>query len=1052
MSRRSHAPANLVIRASAGTGKTFQLSNRFLRLALDGAPLDAILATTFTRKAAGEILDRVLLRLAEAATDEKRLATLSEQLALPGLARAKCLDVLDAMVRQLHRLRVGTLDSVFVQIARTFSLELGLPPGWQICDEPTDQRLRAEAIGDMLDRESASDTLRLMHLLGKGEAARSVARQIFDLVGDLYQTYGDSPAEAWSCLPRRKPLRPEQLAAAIAALAAVALPADKRFATARDADVARAEAGDWEAFLSGGLAAKVVDGSRTYQRKAISDEVAAAYEPLVEHAKAEVIGAIANQTEATREMLSRFEQSYTRRQASERLLRFDDVTRRLGEAAPRHSIEQVVYRLDAHLSHLLLDEFQDTSPAQWRVLRPFAQRIVGRPGDTFFCVGDVKQAIYGWRGGVAEILEAIADELAPLESGELNESYRSSSVVIDLVNRVFERLAENEALARHQAAARAWAARFRRHSTARRELPGYCRLESAPAAGEGEKQDDVTLDFAARRIAELHAAAPGRSIGALVRRNRSVARLIWRLRQQGVPASEEGGNPLVDSPAVQLVLSLMRLADHPGDTASRFHVARSPLGEPLGLPRFDDDAAAWRASAEIRRRLLADGYGPTIHCWTTLLAPHCDRRDRDRLVQLVEMAHAYESRATGRADDFIELVTQQRVEDPSTSDVRVMTIHQAKGLQFDVVVLPELDYPLLGQSPRVVVERRRATEPAGRVCRYVNEKLRPILPRAFVEMFEKDRQQRAEESLCLLYVSLTRAACALDMIVAPSRPSERQLPATPAAVLRAALVGGDAIGPETTLYEQGDARWAERIPGASGVPPVPPPAEHWPVAGGAPMAGLAEIKLAEVSRRVRRGLDRRSPSQLEGGPRVDLARRIRLEPSESLARGTVIHEWFEQIGWIEDGLPTDEQLLESARRHTSDEATIRRWLADFRAALARPAVRAVLSRSAYPRAKGQLRLWRERPFAVRLDDALVTGTIDRLVVCYDGDKPASADVLDFKTDRLPSDDPAAIDARVEFYRPQMAAYARAVATMFALSAEQVSSWLIFVEPGIVRQV
>ena len=73
------------------------------------------------------------------------------------------------------------------------------------------------------------------------------------------------------------------------------------------------------------------------------------------------------------------------------------------------------------MAHLLLDEFQDTSPAQWRVLRPFARRIVERADETFFCVGDVKQAIYGWRGGVAEIFEAITDELKHLDAAELDD-------------------------------------------------------------------------------------------------------------------------------------------------------------------------------------------------------------------------------------------------------------------------------------------------------------------------------------------------------------------------------------------------------------------------------------------------------------------------------------------------------------------------------------------------------------------------------------------------------------------------------------------------------
>ena len=88
---------NVIIRASAGTGKTFQLSNRFILLLNAGAPVDQILATTFTRKAAGEILERVLERLATAATNDDAHRQLAEQLNDPSLSRARCLILLQQL-------------------------------------------------------------------------------------------------------------------------------------------------------------------------------------------------------------------------------------------------------------------------------------------------------------------------------------------------------------------------------------------------------------------------------------------------------------------------------------------------------------------------------------------------------------------------------------------------------------------------------------------------------------------------------------------------------------------------------------------------------------------------------------------------------------------------------------------------------------------------------------------------------------------------------------------------------------------------------------------
>ena len=131
-----------LIRASAGSGKTFQLSSHFLRQLFEGHAPETILATTFTRKAAGEILGRVLLRLADAADNTQAAMKLAEFLELPDITILKARDLLVQVTRNLHRLRVCTLDSFFQQVARSLTLELGLPPGWSIIDEHTNAELR----------------------------------------------------------------------------------------------------------------------------------------------------------------------------------------------------------------------------------------------------------------------------------------------------------------------------------------------------------------------------------------------------------------------------------------------------------------------------------------------------------------------------------------------------------------------------------------------------------------------------------------------------------------------------------------------------------------------------------------------------------------------------------------------------------------------------------------------------------------------------------------------------------------------------------------------
>lgn len=1059
---------NVVIRASAGTGKTFQLSNRFIALAADGRPLDAILASTFTRKAAGEILARVLSRLADAALDDRKAADLAKFVGDVTFDRRRALELLKEMVRQLHRLRVGTLDGFFMQIARSFSLELDLPPAWQVVDEVIDARIRNAAVRDMLASAATDDAVRMMHLLTKGEASRSISDQISDLVNSLYSTYLEAPPAAWQSLKRLKTLPAEEIETRLVELEAAALPADKRFAKARGEDLARFRAEQWEEFIATGLAGKVADGSLKYYNKEIPAPVVEIYEALAAHAKASIINAIANQTQATHDLLSRFDRGYRRLKASQRAMRFEDVTRSIGGDWLDEHVDEVLYRLDSHLLHMLLDEFQDTSLVQWRILRPFARRIMGRGRErSFFCVGDVKQAIYGWRGGVAEIFEALDGELVPrttagssgsvgntvrqanrgthenggLTHESLDVSRRSSRPVIETVNKTFEHIVANPALQSHASAAVAWGGRFRRHDTARGELPGYCRLSVAPGAEEDQKQGDVTLGCAAEEIKRLREQSPGADVAVLVRTNNSVGRMIHELRSRGLAASEEGGNPLSNSPAVTLILSLLRLADHPGDTAARFHLAASPLGRVLDFTRHDDAKAAARLAADVRARLINDGYGPTIDGFARSLREFCDGRDLGRLDQLVDLAYAYEQEATARPCDFVEIVERRRIEDPTSARLRVMTVHQAKGLQFDIVVLPELDFRLSGQPDMVAVGRAAPTEPICHVCRHVAQKTRVILPDALVGMFEEQERRDVEESLCLLYVALTRAVHALYAIVAPSKPNEKNLPATFAGILRGALcTDAKPAEAETVLFEHGERQWfvAAGKQEACGVDAA---------LREAPMTTQLTLKFAPLAEKKRRGLDRRSPSELEGGPRVDLAARLRLDTSAALARGTLVHAWFEQIGWLDDGEPDDAALLAIAARHGFSPEQSAGYLVEFSRTLAQAAVRDALSRQTY---KGRrVQVWRERPFAVADGDAILSGSIDRLVISYDGDRPTAADVIDFKTDAVFLDSPQALAERIEHYRPQLEAYRRAVCELTGLPAEKVTLRLLFTQAGCI---
>ena len=124
-----------MILASAGSGKTYALTNRIVRLLALGAAPERIVALTFTRKAAGEFFDVILRKLAAAAADPSRAAHLAREIECPHLGCAEFLALLRAMVDAMPRLSFSTFDAFFARIVRSFPLELGLAGDFELLQE-----------------------------------------------------------------------------------------------------------------------------------------------------------------------------------------------------------------------------------------------------------------------------------------------------------------------------------------------------------------------------------------------------------------------------------------------------------------------------------------------------------------------------------------------------------------------------------------------------------------------------------------------------------------------------------------------------------------------------------------------------------------------------------------------------------------------------------------------------------------------------------------------------------------------------------------------------
>ena len=1144
--------SNTLIKASAGSGKTFQLSNRYLQLIFCGTEPETILATTFTRKAAGEILDRILQRLADAAVDEKNRRDLS-RFVLTGnregeiLSQTEVLATLARLVRSIHRLRVSTLDSFFQQIAGNLRLELGMPADWRIMEADDRSPLLFDGIRDLLAQLGKDKTVELMHLLFKGETRSTVTREINTLLTDLAMVYDESRPEAWQQLHHRaQPLDNDEIARLVHLLEKAEIARtqkgtphqnmqkarDKDAAAIRDA-VAAGRTIPWEAIGTKGMCLKVVDGSYKYYAE-MPQSLCDAYDEMVYQVSATIVNRLATQTEAMGTLLGELTAIVDSLKNRYRLFEFGDITNRLSQTSLDSQFRQITHRINAKTHHLLLDEFQDTSPNQWRVLLPFAKRIVKTAAGnavsetngvteegsnpltpSFFCVGDVKQAIYGWRGGVAAIFDAIENDLGKLKEERLDKSFRSCPPVIDTVNTLFEDIGNNAALNGDTdetsliEAADRWARRFERHETERTQLPGCCSLRTSkrPQPQVDENGEPVKPSAEERRLAHLrcvideiiarHRQSPTATIGVLTRTNKMVQQIIYGLRSEGIEASEEGGNPLDQSPAVELILSALSLADYPGNRIACYHLAHSPLGATLGITpdNYRYEVTMQRVAHRIRDRLITEGYPVVLHDWVTEIAPICDERDLGRMIQLLEMASNYQRKAKIRTTPFIHLVRAKAVESPSASPIRVMSIHKSKGLQFDIVVLPELEGKLTGsKTPKIVAGREAGpASPVSAVLAYPAKDVRPYLPDRFRQIVADSDTERVEESLCVLYVAMTRAVHELLMILPPKEESasakKNETPAFPKTMAGVLLAGFPLVNSPTVenavLYENGDSHWAsqqfcddERSHAESDSPPT----EQDVV-----------ITLAAKSKKTSKNLTRMTPSGQEGQLRVAsgewqdsgkwldygqagigghgmtaLPSQLVTHGSQLVTRnsqltwGTAMHACFEQIAWFEEGLPEREKLLTHVTPIMQDTDSAKSLVDAFYASCQLSQVQSALSletyRNAAPADKRASLRWEvhnERRFwATPQPDVLLQGCIDRLVLQYDdsGPKPRviAADVIDYKSDKIEND--GVLKVKVEQYAPQLAEYRKAVTSMYGLTNEQITTRLLFVGADTIVSV
>ncbi len=388
--------ANQVVRASAGSGKTFQLSNRYLKLVLCGASVDSILATTFTRKAAGEIQDRILSRLGLAAAHSHEAERLFHALcdADPEFEQKSGLTIqnaqtifqqkLEEVVQELNRLRICTLDSFFMQISGGYAFEVGLPPNWHIVEEVEIRRLQHSALLTSFVKADPKHAVTLSRMLFKGEYNRTIEAQISDIITNSLGVYYATTPKAWTRIDEGLNPNLPNLDVLLKVLKQAQEElkqdvdkkiVDKRAVAAIEKLYGYAEAQNWTEFTSHGFLKKVQKGENYYS-KPIPDYVATSLFNLFDYARQQNFVDISAQLHAAWGALHVVSNFFNKAKKENGAYRFDDLTRLLVSLELGNQLKKIVYRLNASVSHILLDEFQDASFEQWAIVKPFVTSVV----------------------------------------------------------------------------------------------------------------------------------------------------------------------------------------------------------------------------------------------------------------------------------------------------------------------------------------------------------------------------------------------------------------------------------------------------------------------------------------------------------------------------------------------------------------------------------------------------------------------------------------------------------------------------------------------------
>ncbi|WP_299501478.1 double-strand break repair helicase AddA [uncultured Roseobacter sp.] len=1077
--RAARPDASTWLAANAGSGKTRVLTDRVARLLLGGAQPQQrvqpqhILCLTYTKAAASEMQNRLFKRLgAWAMLEDAALHASLRTLGVEGqIGPERLRDARTLFARAIETpggLKIQTIHSFCASLLRRFPLEAQVSPQFTEIEDRAADLLRAEIVDLMADGPEAAlvdgiarhytgeDFSKLTRaIIGHREAlARPLTWPkilgLFDQPADLSEEaisssvfLGGEAELIADILPamREKGGNDAKAAEKLAQISTltydVLAKLESVFLTGASAKSPfSAKLGSFPTKPTQGLL-----GDRMPVLNAFMERVEAAREPRLALAAA-------RKTKALHDFAARFIARYEEQKLLRGWLDFDDLIFKARDLLNDPAVAAwVLFRIDGGIDHILVDEAQDTSPAQWDVIRKLAAEFSSGEGArkdvarTLFVVGDKKQSIYSFQGADPREFDRMEAEFkSKLEAAEhefqsltLAYSFRSSNAILNVVDAAFDHQTEAGFSddAKHIPFKGEMPGRVDIWPVIERQPVGDDRLWYDPLDRRGEHHHTVLL---ARQIASqikqmidskqtIPVDVPGRDNQAkrpvtpgdflilVQRRSELFAEIIRACKMHDLPIAGADRLKVGGELAVRDLAALLSFLAVAEDSLSLATALRSPLfgwseQELFSLAQGRSEEHLWQT---LRNRV--DDYPETLAVLNDLranvdflrpydlieriLTRHQGRRRllsrlgteaEDGINALLSQALSYERNAVPSLTGFLVWMETDDLEikrqiDSASDQIRVMTVHGAKGLEAPIVILPDT-------GKRDVQIKDDIIKLGGHAVWKTNA---AEMPRAMSESVDVLKTSQIEERLRLLYVALTRAEKWLIIAAAGelSRKNDSWYQIVDAALDHMSATEVTFQGLEIKRHAHAD--W-------DGLPDAQTPKITAPRATLDPLFERPAPEhpvLVEIL----------SPSDL-GGAKA-LAGEQGQDEETAKSYGNMVHLYLEHLARVDksdwsavaDNLSTGN-MMES------------QTLAEAQTVLETPALRDLFAQSTLA----------EVPVSAAFGTARIHGVIDRLIIT--GDRVLA---VDFKTNRIV---PKTAETCPSGLLRQMGAYAHTLAQIF----------------------